>query len=74
MRFTCAKDGLAADTDGRNDGRGFYLCRDEKCIELAVKRRSFSRALRRNIDEEEVRRVIGQALSNSQGGIDAKES
>ena len=74
MRFTCADGVLTADVTRRNDGRGFYLCRDEKCIDMAIRRRSFSRALRRNADEEEVRAVIGQALDNSQGGIDAKES
>jgi predicted RNA-binding protein YlxR (DUF448 family) len=36
----------------RNDktpGRGCYACPDEKCVELALKRGSLARALRRKI-------------------------
>ena len=58
----------------RNDGRGFYLCADKGCMETALKRKAFNRVCRQNIDTEEIKRVIGQALDNFQGGTDAKES
>ena len=74
MRFTFDGVRVTADSDRRNDGRGFYLCADEGCIETALKRKSFNRVCRQNMDIEEIKRVIGQALDNFQGGTDAKES
>ena len=46
----------------------------EGCMETALKRKAFNRVCRQNIDTEEIKRVIGQALDNFQGGTDAKES
>ncbi len=74
MRFTFDGVRVTADTGLKNDGRGFYLCADESCIETALKRKAFNRVCRQNIDTEEIKRVIGQALDNFQGGTDAKES
>ena len=74
MRFTFDGSKVIADTGAPRDGRGFYLCGNDECIELAVKRRAFNRACKQNIDTEEIRTVIGQALDNFQGGTDAKES
>lgn len=74
MRFTFDGVRVTADTGRKNDGRGFYLCADEGCIETAIKRKAFNRVCRQNIDTEEINRVIGQALDNFQGGTDAKES
>lgn len=41
------KDGGGVETDlsGRKPGRGAYVCRDIKCIQLAAKQRRFDRAL-----------------------------
>ena len=74
MRFTFDGVRVTADKDRKNDGRGFYLCADESCIETALKRKAFNRVCRQNIDTEENKRVIGKALDNFQGGTDAKES
>ena len=74
MRFTFDGTKVAADSGRPNDGRGFYLCADEGCIETALKRKAFNRVCRQNMDMEEIRKVIGQALDNFQGGTDAKES
>lgn len=63
MRFTW-DGGLRADSGRPADGRGIYLCRDRDCIDAAVKRKAFNRALRRNVDAEEVSRVIEEALNN----------
>ena len=65
MRFTCTDGVVRADDGVRSDGRGFYLCRNRDCIDSAIKRRAFSRALRRNVDAEEVSRVIDEALNNN---------
>ena len=74
MRFTFDGHKVIPDSSRRNDGRGFYLCADEGCIETALKRKAFNRVCRQNMDTEEIKRVIGQALDNFQGGTDAKES
>lgn len=74
MRFTVNGSTVAADTGTPADGRGFYLCRSAECIETAIKRKAFNRACKRNVDEIEIRELIGQALDRHQGGIDVKES
>ncbi len=35
-------------------GRGAYLCPKEECFEKAMKRKAFSRAFRRTVNEEEI--------------------
>ena len=74
MRFTFDGKDVIPDAGAPNEGRGFYLCGNEECIETAIKRKAFNRICRQNIDTEEIRKVIGQALDNFQGGTDAKES
>ena len=74
MRFTFDGNKVIPDSDRPGDGRGFYLCADNECIETALKRKAFNRVCRQNMDTEEIKKVIGQALDNYQGGTDAKES
>ena len=74
MRFTFNDGVLRADGAKTADGRGLYLCRDRDCIDIAIKRKAFSRVLRRNVDAEEVSRVIDEALNNNQGGMNVKKS
>ena len=74
IRFVLNEGAPAVDTDGRAEGRGFYLCRSRECAETAIKRKAFNRACKRNVDENEVRRIIEQVLDNDRGGINAKES
>jgi predicted RNA-binding protein YlxR (DUF448 family) len=74
IRFVINESGPAVDTDGKAEGRGFYLCRSEECANAAIKRKAFNRACRRNVEEEKVRRLIEQALDNDRGGMNAKES
>ena len=65
MRFTFDGTKLIADSGSPNDGRGFYLCRDRECIDNAVKNKAFNRALRRNVDAQDITRVIEEALNNN---------
>ena len=46
IRICKSKDGVFTVTDGsvNTDGRGAYVCRDSKCVENAIKRKSFSRS------------------------------
>lgn len=65
MRFTASGGEVAADGDSKNDGRGFYLCRDNECIEKAIKNKAFNRILRSAVDTEKIRRVAESALHSS---------
>ena len=65
MRFTVRNGELRADGARPADGRGFYLCRDSACIDAAIKRKAFNRALRRSVDADEVARVIDEASNNN---------
>ena len=74
IRFVLKGQDPVVDTDGRAEGRGFYLCRSEECIMTAVKRKAFNRVCKRNLDEKEISSLIGQLSGSYQGGMDVKES
>lgn len=42
---------IVVDSTGKMNGRGCYICKDEKCIEKAMKK-DLSRALKTPIDNE----------------------
>lgn len=65
MRFTLRDGEIVADRDQRNDGRGFYLCRDRKCLEKAIKNKAFNRMLRSAVDTEKIMRVTEEALNSN---------
>lgn len=62
LRFTLRGDAIEADTDTKNDGRGFYLCNDANCIENAIRRKAFNRACKRNVDTKSIESAIEAAL------------
>ena len=62
------------DISGRAEGRGFYLCRNAECLSTELKRKAFNRICKRNLDENEISRLIGQISDSCQGGMDVKES
>ena len=65
MRFTFRDGVLNADGQVPADGRGFYLCRDRECVDNAIRRKAFNRALRRNVDAKEISDVIEEAFNNN---------
>ena len=74
IRFVLDGQHPAADISGKADGRGFYLCRNAECLQIAIKKKAFNRVCKRNLDENEISILIGQALDSYQGGMDVKES
>ena len=74
IRFVLNGKDPVVDISGRAEGRGFYLCRSEECARTALKRKAFNRVCKRNLDEKEISRLIGQALDSCQGGMDVKKS
>ena len=43
---------IRLDPTGRANGRGAYVCRDEKCLEMAIKKKGLERTLRVSVPEE----------------------
>ena len=74
IRFVLKGNDPVLDTDGRAEGRGFYLCRSAECAKTAVKRKAFNRVCKRNVEEGEINSLIEQALNSYQGGMNVKES
>ena len=74
IRFVLDGQDPVVDISGRAEGRGFYLCRSEECVRTAIKRKAFNRVCKRNVDEKEISRLLGQVPGVCQGGIDVKES
>ena len=74
IRFVLNGQDPVVDADGKAEGRGFYLCRSAECAKTAVKRKAFNRVCKRNLDEEEIGRLIEEALDSCRGGMNVKES
>lgn len=66
IRIVRDKDGnISADPTGKKPGRGAYICRDEKCLELAVKGKKFERSFKCRIPDE-IYEIIKKELNRDQ--------
>ena len=65
IRFTLVDNEIVPDQGCRNDGRGFYLCDSRDCLELAIKKKSFNRICKCNVDPDTTRQVAENVLSNT---------
>lgn len=45
-------NGVQIDFDMKKEGRGAYICCDEKCVEKAMKSRALSRAFKTEVKED----------------------
>ena len=50
-------DSILIDSTGKKSGRGAYVCPDAQCFNLAVKGKSFEKALERKIPEDIIQRL-----------------
>ena len=62
MRFVKSGETVIYDETGLMEGRGYYLCKSEECVNEALKRNSFSRVCRCKMDSEDINRVANDAL------------
>ena len=46
------KNGEFSIANGHAEGRGAYVCKDEKCIANAIKKRAFNRSFKCEVDKE----------------------
>ena len=63
VRIAWYEEVLTLDLTGRQNGRGVYLCRDPECIAKAKKKNAVRRSFRTNIPDEEIDRVLQEALA-----------
>ena len=54
------------DVSGKKNGRGAYVCRDEKCVAKALKEKRFERAFKKSIPQD-IREILERELR--QGGL-----
>ena len=48
---------VSLDKTGKAKGRGVYLCPEDACLKLAIKKKAISRALKMEIASEELERL-----------------
>jgi uncharacterized protein len=68
LRVARSPDGARVDPLGRAPGRGAYVHRDPRCVDLALRRGAFARALRTGLAQEELARLrndIEEALQQA---------
>lgn len=64
IRVVRDKEGnVFVDITGKQNGRGAYICPDEKCLEKAMKNKGLERTLKSTISEEvylQLRKTLGE--------------
>lgn len=56
------------DPTGKKPGRGAYICRSEKCLMAAVKKKGFERGLRTVVPAELIDRIKRTVQENEEAG------
>ena len=57
LRVARTPEGVRVDPAGKLPGRGAYVHREAQCVEAALKRKAFERALRASLDAGEAARL-----------------
>ena len=52
IRVVKVEDKYIVDKTGKINGRGAYVCKDDKCLEKCLKTRAFNRAFKNNVSED----------------------
>ena len=52
IRVVKTPDGFVVTDDKTVSGRGAYVCKNEKCIKTAVKKRAFDRSFKQRLPDE----------------------
>ena len=68
LRFTLVDGKILFDDGVKNDGRGYYICNTNECLELAIKKKAFNRICKTNVDPDTIREVVGNAINNTKEG------
>lgn len=65
IRFVRIDGNVEIDPSGKKDGRGAYLCKNDKCIEKAIKSNVFSKSFKQNIDKDYINESIKRYVAES---------
>ncbi len=65
LRLTFNGSTFTPDAGTKNDGRGIYLCKNRECLEKSFKRKAWNRIARSGVNNEEIMRVIVEALNEN---------
>ncbi len=57
IRIASYEGQLSVDETNRAKGRGVYLCRNSNCLEVAKKRKAFSRSLKMEVKQEDLDKI-----------------
>ncbi len=60
LRIIRTEEGLRFDPKGRLPGRGAYICRQQSCLQQAIKRNAIGRSLKCSSTREECESLIPQ--------------
>ena len=63
--MTLVGNRIVPDTEGKSEGRGMYLCRNEKCLQIAVKKRVFNRVCKMDVDMENSIEAIEEIINST---------
>ncbi|MBQ9708494.1 MAG: YlxR family protein [Firmicutes bacterium] len=66
IRVACYENEITVDPTGKAKGRGVYLCADEKCLNLARKKRAMQRNFGIEISEEELDRIYQELMEHEE--------
>lgn len=57
LRIVRTEEGFVLDFSGKLNGRGAYVCNDEKCFNRLKKQKALNRAFSENVSETDYKRV-----------------
>jgi len=64
LRIVKSSDGdISIDTTGKKNGRGAYICKNEKCLDMAIKNKRLSREFEMAIPAEIYDRLREELLA-----------
>ena len=66
IRVACYDNDITVDLTGKAKGRGVYLCRSTKCMELAMKKRALQRNFKMEIPAEMSERIFQELMEHEQ--------
>ena len=57
-RIVCDGQSVLIENEKKLNGRGAYICKDEKCISSLIKNKSLNRAFRKNVSLETYEEIV----------------
>ena len=54
IRMTVSEGCIKVDDKGNANGRGFYICSSQDCLDKAIKKKSFNRVIRGLVREKDL--------------------